>query len=322
MTKQPLGYRSLIKAELQQVDALLLGVPGNIPPVIVRALHALIRSGGKRLRPALVILAAHLCQADLDRALPAAAAIEMLHTATLVHDDLIDNALVRRGIETLNVRWTPVMTVLAGDLAFAWAAELVARVEHTYLSRRFAETLVTICEGELHQMLRGQGCIPTREEYEQRIFAKTASLFMLTTEIGAALSGCDQDRVAEMAQFGRALGMAFQIADDVLDIMGTEAQLGKPVGSDLRQGLVTLPVLYYLEAHPGDHCLSALLAEPDDALISALIADLRRSTAPERAMQAAEAHIAAALAILAPYPPSPYRDALEEIAAFAVRRRY
>lgn len=298
-------------------------MPSEAPAYVAAAVRGLIGGGGKRLRPALVLLSAHLCGGTLEKAYFLAAAVEMLHTATLIHDDLIDGALVRRGVETLNAHWTPATTVLAGDLAFARAAWLAAQVDNTYLMQRFSETLVVICSGELRQMFKGRATLPTVAEYYERIYAKTASLFLLTTEIGAALGGCPPEGVTEMARFGKLLGLAFQIADDVLDFMGTEERLGKPVGSDLRQGLITLPVLRYLEAHPEDTRVQQLLAEKDTSLVPALVADLQRSSAAELAMTEAQALCDEALELLARrYPASPYRDALEQIARFAVQRRY
>lgn len=322
MTTHPFLYRTLLSDELRAVQELMLDVLREMPSEVQAALARIIRRGGKQLRPALVLLSAHLCAANLAAALPVAAAVELLHTATLIHDDLIDNAQMRRGAETLNAAWSPAATVLAGDVAFAWAARLASRGGSLRLTERFAETLTTICSGELNQMFQ-RGALPTLDDYYARIFAKTASLFALASETGALLTGRDDDDVQRAGQFGKALGEAFQIADDVLDLMGDTATLGKPVGSDLRQGIVTLPVLCYAEQHPTDGRVSAAAAgAADEATLHALIADLRASDAAARAMAQADVRIAAALDLLAAYPPSPHRTALEEIARFAVRREY
>lgn len=322
-TQNELQYRTLLQAELRDVEAQLLEITADIPPLVAGALRGVIDSGGKRLRPALTLLSAHLCGAPLTRAIPVAAGIEMLHTATLIHDDLIDNASMRRGRPTLNAHWSATATVLAGDLAFARAAVLAARGENLRVVQRFSETLEIICAGELHQLFTGQGHIPTLEDYESRIFAKTASLFALALEIGPRLAGEPPHVVAALTRFGALLGSAFQIADDVLDFVGDEATLGKPVGSDLQQGLVTLPVLAYLKQHPEDTRLAALLREPGNTeLLRTFVADLRASGAIEAAMAAAEIHIQQAFAILEAFPASPYRHAIKEIAAFAIRRPY
>lgn len=316
-------YRALLREELQGVEGLLHEVHDQVPTTIGLAVRALILSGGKRLRPALVLLSAHLCGAALERTLPVAAATEMLHTATLIHDDLIDNAVIRRGVETLNTHWSPAATVLTGDIAFAWAARLSARGQSLRIMERFAETLNTICRGELTQMFIGRDRPPALDDYYVRIYAKTASLFEFTTEAGAILGERPATEQERMAHFGKLLGLAFQISDDVLDFMADEATLGKPVGSDLQQGLITLPVLYYLEEHPEDGRIAALMRGPrEHEQVQAVVADLRRSSAADRAMTTAEGHIHEALALLEPYPASPYLTAMQQIATFAVQRTY
>ena len=316
-------YTQLLNTELRAVHTTMLDALVNVPPIVATAIGSLINGGGKRLRPALALLSAHLFGADIERAIPVAAAVEMLHTATLIHDDLIDNALIRRGTETLNANWTPAATVLAGDVAFAWSAKMATRSANLELVQTFSETLEIICNGELNQMFSGRGSVPTELAYYDRIFAKTASLFALATRTGPILAQRPDEEAQRMAHFGRRLGEAFQIVDDVLDFMSDEATLGKPVGGDLRQGLATLPVLYYARQHPDDARLPAALARTaDEATIQALIADLRRSDAAELAMQTATAHVDEAQRMLAGYPPTPYRQALEEIAAFTVQRRY
>lgn len=319
-------YQTLLKDDLAAVQELMLDALQDLPQVVRATVAALVRQGGKQLRPALVLLACRICEAEISRALPVAAAVELLHTATLIHDDLIDRASVRRGAETLSARKSPAATVLSGDMVFAWAARLASRGQSLRLTERFAETLVTICKGELDQMFK-QNTPPTLEEYEARIYAKTASLFAMATEAGALLGGCDADKAQRARQFGRLLGEAFQISDDVLDITGDAGALGKPVGSDLRQGIFTLPVLYYLEDHPNDSALEeqirAITAHAaDETTLRALLDAIRTSTAIERALAQAEARVAAALNILAIRPDSPYRAAIEEIAHFAAQRRY
>lgn len=313
----------MLKTELAEVETRLLEVTSAVPPDIAGMLRGIIDSGGKRLRPALVLLSAHLCQAPLAQAIPIAAAIEMLHTATLVHDDLIDAATLRRGKPTLNAHLSATPTVLAGDLLFARAAVLATEGQNLQIVRRFSATLETICSGELNQFFIGRGHLPTCDEYERRIFAKTASLFALAMETGPHLAGNPLQQIAELAHFGALLGSAFQITDDVLDFVSDEATLGKPVGGDLQQGLVTLPVLVYQEQHPKDTRLSVLLHSPDSAdQLQEFVADLYTSGAIEAAMTIADRRVKEALTILEHFPATPYRRAVEEIATFAVKRPY
>ncbi len=318
-----LKYRVLLADEIAAVEQTMLPQDERMPPPVRQALASLIGRGGKRLRPALVLLGAHIFEADLARVIPVAAAIEMLHTATLIHDDLIDGALTRRGVITLNAIWSPAATVLAGDLAFAWAAELAARGRSLDLVSRFSQVLGVICGGELQQMFVDKGRIPSRAEYEARIFAKTASLFGLAAETGPRMAEASPDDVAHWHEFGRLLGLAFQVADDILDFIADEVTLGKPVGSDLRQRLVTLPVLYFLELYPQDGRVQQVLdGRLDEGALDTLIADIRASRAPLLARQEAERYLEQALGHLAAYSMSPYLEAVHEIARFSLHRLY
>lgn len=323
MNSNALQYRSLLRDELEGVRAAMLASCTRIPVSIRAAVEALIVSKGKFLRPALVILSSHLHGAEHRPVVYAAAAIEMLHTATLIHDDLIDGAILRRGVSTLNAEHGPGVTVLAGDIVFALAAELIAQTEHPRLIRRFAENLNTICTGELDQMFSGNGGTMLSEAaYYDRIYAKTASLFALCVESGALLSDKPEDEIARATDFGRQVGEAFQITDDLLDFTGNPARLGKPVGSDLRHGLVTLPVLHYYTTHSTDARLAAWLkGARDEACLDSLIADLQTSDAFAWTKAQAQKRVDDALKLLETYSPSPYRDAMAEIAQFAVQRR-
>jgi geranylgeranyl pyrophosphate synthase len=318
-----LRYPTLLEDDLEIVEERLKLKTDNVPASVIQAVDTLIKSGGKRLRPALVLLATHLFDGNRENALWLAAAVEMLHTATLIHDDFIDGTTTRRGSPTLNTQWSPAATVLIGDLTFAWAAQLAAHGNDLEIIHRFTETLEIICGGELAQISQGREAPVTVQDYYHRIFAKTASLFALATEIGPHLAHRPSTEVEDLRRFGRLIGMAFQITDDVLDVIGDHETLGKPAGSDLRQGLITLPVLYYLEEHPEDTRVAAVVGgESDAAQVEALLADLQRSDAPDRALATARSHTDNALALLRQYPDTPHRDALEEIATFAVERSF
>jgi len=318
-----LRYPKWLEEELLEVEKRLLPRKERMPPAAWAALQRVVLNGGKRLRPALVLLSARLVDVDGEAPRATAAAVELLHTATLIHDDLIDDAPLRRNVPTLNTLWNPTVAVLVGDLLFARAARLVTASENLQVVRRFTETLEIICSGEIHQSFEERGALPTPQAYEARIYAKTASLFALAAEVGPRLADAAAEEVTAMWRFGKALGLAFQIVDDVLDFTGDEAQLGKPGGNDLRRGIVTLPVLLYLDAHPAARPrLQHVLHDGSRADCDALVADVRRSEALDRALQIAQDHLHDALDILAAYPDSPHRATLEDIAHFAVRRRY
>jgi geranylgeranyl pyrophosphate synthase len=311
-----------IQGDLRAVEAKLREATlADQHPALTSALDHLLASGGKRVRPAVTLLSACLFDAPRGRSVALAAALEMLHTATLVHDDLIDGSLLRRGLPTLNAQWTPGATVLTGDFLFARAAELAAETDSVRVMRIFSRTLMTIVNGEINQMFIGRGQA-SREGYLQRIYAKTASLFAVASEAAAVLGEADEDAIGAMHAFGREVGMAFQIVDDILDFTGDESRLGKPVGSDLRQGLFTLPVLYYLDAHPDDRDVAALLngSSGDVERVERVVKAVRESGAAGLALEEAKGYVVRAQAALAPVPDNEYRRALEDLAEYSVSR--
>jgi len=317
-----LTFFAPVQDSIQEVEALMRAQADERHPDLTAALHHLLASGGKRVRPTVVMLVGKMLGAPHEKLITLGGAVEMLHTATLVHDDLIDGSLLRRGIPTLNARWSPAATVLTGDFLFARAAKLAADTDYLPLMRLFAETLSIIVNGELTQLFMAKGVI-SRENYVQRIFAKTASLFEMSARAAAMVSPVDQDSVEAMRQFGYEIGMAFQIVDDVLDFTADQAALGKPVGSDLLQGLVTLPALYYIESHPNDPDVR-LLAEGgwgNRERMEHLVDSIRASQATGQAMDEAREHIERALRLLESFPAGTERTALQDLANYIIDRR-
>jgi geranylgeranyl pyrophosphate synthase len=310
-----------VHEDLAAVEAKMREQTINAHQALTYATDHLLASGGKRLRPAVALLSAGVFDAPRERAIAIAAAIEMLHTATLVHDDLIDGSLLRRGIPTLNAQWTPAATVLTGDFLFARAAELASQADSVRVMSAFARTLMVIVNGEINQMFSGQGQA-SRELYFKRIYGKTASLFATATETPAMLGRADEAAIAAMRTFGQEVGMAFQIVDDILDFTADASRLGKPVGSDLRQGLLTLPVLCYMELNPQDRNVMALLdgRSGDTALVDHIVHAVRESGAVEAALEEARAYVARAQSALVAAPDNLYRRALSELAEYFVSR--
>jgi geranylgeranyl pyrophosphate synthase len=318
-----LPFLKLIHDDLERVEALLRERPPGRHEAIGMALDHLLGSGGKRVRPALVLLSAHLCGADMDQAIFPAASVEMLHTATLIHDDLIDDSLMRRGMETLNSHWTPAATVLTGDYIFARAAHLAAQIDNVRLMQRFAETLMIICNGEIQQMFDKQRGLVSRQEYEERIDAKTGALIAMSSETGAILAGMDGEVAQALRTYGKHLGLAFQIVDDVLDFVADEETLGKPVGSDLRQGLVTLPVLLFLEVAPDHSAIrQALRGNPSGEAVQEAVQAVVESPAIGQALDVARKHAEQAKEALGRFPLTPYRTALLDLVDFTIDRRF
>ncbi len=320
-----------LAADLERVERKMHEPVHPEYPQLTVALQSLLDSGGKRLRPALALLAGSLYPTDLDKLVALAASVEMLHTATLVHDDLIDGALFRRGKTTLNARWNAGATVLTGDYLFARAASLAAETNHVRVISIFADTLMTICSGELRQIFdrhdlphldSEQAWNQALDRYDQRIHAKTASLFAAATESASVLGGAPEDEVIALRDYGRFLGTGFQIVDDTLDFQGDQEILGKPVGTDLREGIVTLPVLYFLRDHPDDERVAAVVrGNSDDGLVREVVAAIRESGAVDRATDRAHDFIAQSQAALTALPESHTRNIMHALADFAVSRK-
>ena len=311
-----------IQDRIQLIEDKMRERPDGHHPDLYAALEHLITSGGKRVRPAVALLTGGMYGADPDRLVTLGAAIELLHTATLVHDDLIDGALFRRGIATLNASWSPAATVLTGDYVFARAAKLAAETNSVDVMRIFAETLATIVSSELTQMFTSRGIL-SRENYYKRIYAKTASLFEMTARSAALISPVDDSVVEAMRNFGYKTGMAFQIVDDVLDFTGEQSAVGKPLGSDLLNGLVTLPAIFYAEAHPDDPDVLSLpqggWTNSDN--MARLIHKIRASRAVSQSLDEASGLVESAIEHLDVLQPGTERDALESLARYIVGRR-
>ena len=291
-------------------------------PDLRSALEHLLSAGGKRIRPTLGLLVGNMLGAPEEKLITLGASVELLHTATLVHDDLIDGALLRRGMPTLNARWSPAATVLTGDFLFARAAKLAAETDYLPLMKLFAETLATIVNGELIQMFSARGVIE-RDNYYQRIYAKTASLFEMAALAASMVATEDEEMRGSMKVFGYEVGMAFQIVDDILDFTGEQSAVGKPIGSDLLNGLVTLPAIYYAESNPHDRDVVSLPEGgwKDTERVQRLVDNICQSRAIQQAMNEARQAVNRALKSLSDAPVSDEREALENLAKFIVDRK-
>lgn len=266
---------------------------------------------------------ARMLGADSEISLTIATAIEMLHTATLVHDDLIDGSLLRRGCPTLNAQWSPGARILTGDFLFARAANLAAETNSIPIMRIFAQTLTTIVNGELVQLFSIDQPID-RGSYFERIYAKTAAFFEMCAIASALACDTDHEVIGQLRQFGYSIGIAFQIVDDILDFNGQLATLGKPIGNDLRQGIITLPTILYFQEHPNneqvknfrlDHGIKSSCNE--QILIEAICA----SDAIAKSYNVAEEYIRKGVEALRFLPDIPERRILEELAAYITSRQ-
>lgn len=296
------GVFATMRPELDRVEARLEQAAQVDFPAVSELVLGLVRSGGKRLRPLILLLAGRGFAADLDPLVTAGAGVELLHTASLVHDDTVDRSSLRRGRPTLNSVLSSGAVILLGDFLFAQSAMLAAATNSPRVVSIFAATLADICDGQLREMFVAHHLDQTAAEYERRIFGKTASLFAGSAEMGAIIGNAPEPEVQRLRSYGADIGMAFQIVDDILDLREGEEQLGKPAGHDLTQGTVTLPtILYAAGLSSGSEAMSRLQAvvsgettEPAD--VRRVVQEIRVSGALEAAMEHAERFVARAKA--------------------------
>jgi heptaprenyl diphosphate synthase len=312
------------RPEMERVESLLCDTLEQVEAPLGPGLRRFL-GGGKRLRPALVILVGRAYGPLTQPLYQLAAAIEMLHAATLIHDDVLDAAPVRRGQAALHVAWPIDAAVLAGDYLLGRAMALTAEIAHPGtpgVVARLAEALCTVCAGEIRQTLAPPQDRSSREAYYQQIEGKTASLCAVTTEMAGILAGAGEPQAAALRRFGREVGMAYQMVDDVLDLAGEQEQLGKPPGNDLCRGLVTLPVLYYLEGAGGDTPVDAVLrGERDEKHVRAAVRAICASGAVEAALREAQEHVRQGQAALSALPDGLARQTLHALAECVVERR-
>ena len=284
--------------------------------------HAL-QARGKRLRPALVLLAGSFGDYNLNKLVPLGAAIELLHTASLVHDDVVDGAESRRGRPTANNVFDNALTVLLGDYMFANAAEMVTRTGSLAVTRLFALALMKMTSGELDQDAAAFDVGKDIQNYLWRIGGKTAALIANATEGGAMLGGCDETTVEALRVYGYSIGMAFQITDDLLDYTGDEAEMGKPVGSDLREGTITLPGLLLLERYPRDNPIKKFFAarRGREERLQEAIAMVRSTEVLDVSLEMARDYVRRAEEAIAFLPDNAAKRSLKDIGEHVLTRR-
>ena len=283
--------------------------------------HAVV-SGGKKVRPTITLLAGQIFDGDDDVLVTMATAVELLHIATLVHDDTVDKADTRRGRATISNVWGNDVAVLLGDYVFATSATFVCDTGNLRVVRRFSETIMELAQGELAEFFSVYDWGQSIDDYNKRIYDKTASLFCTASESGAVLAGAPEDACQALRDYGYNLGMAFQIMDDVLDFTSTEEELGKPVGNDLLQGTVTLPVLLYAAQHPDVPELRRVVeGNHGPADLQALVEAVRGSSAIGRTFEAIDDYKRKAQAALMRVPAHRSRASLESLIDYVSHRR-
>ncbi len=311
-----------ILTEIPLVEERLRAVAEADFPQLAQLLGHVLRREGKRIRPALTLLAGKFHHYNLELLIPMATAIELFHTATLVHDDTIDNSATRRGLPTLSSIWGSEVAVLAGDYLFAKSADLVATTGNLRVITLFAQTLMTICSGQLEENFSACDPEQSRQQYYDRSGKKTASLFSAAAESGAILSEAPEEAVQALKSYGYNLGLAFQIVDDILDFTAGEEELGKPVAGDLLQGILTLPAILFMEQHPEDNPIKEMLAGKDEeANLKRAIESIRNSPIIAESYGIARDFSAQACHALEVLPDSPVRRALRQLADYVIQRQ-
>lgn len=257
-TAQEVSLSALFEPVASELDLVESWLRSNLiddSPFVTTLLNQVFQAGGKRLRPALVLLASKAtvgANHELSsRHIVLAVLTELIHTASLVHDDIIDSASLRRGQETVNRRFNDRLAVLVGDLLFAQASICLARLMNPTIVGIYGQVLGDLCAGELSQMRQQYALEVDLDSYVKKSIGKTASLFAAGCHSGSILSGCEDRVILALKEYGLSLGICFQIIDDVLDLMGTSAQLGKPAGSDLAQGIINAPAIFVLQRQDG-----------------------------------------------------------------------
>jgi heptaprenyl diphosphate synthase len=316
-----------VAGTLAAVENRLQEQVGSSHAFVDEAARYLIGAGGKRFRPLLVALTGHLGDASRPELVDAGVIVELVHLATLYHDDVIDEAPARRGTPSANSRWDNTIAILTGDYLFARASDLSADLG-VEVTRIMARTLASLCEGQIAEVQGSIGALPpdvpqlepTLDHYLRVISGKTASLIETSCRYGALLSGVEPGGVEAAAAYGWNVGMAFQLSDDILDVASDHEDSGKTPGTDLKEGVRTLPVLYALQAEPDGELATLLDGELDDGQVDRALRLLRSSDALDRSRDAASRYVADAVARLERFDGMPVVAALTRLAEYAVDR--
>lgn len=315
-----------IQSDLDQVDTTFQERAASGLDILNSASMHVLGSTGKRLRTALTLLSGKLNTYRFDKLLPLSVAFEMVHLATLIHDDIVDNATTRRGNPTVNALWGNNIAILLGDYYFAKTAGLIADINDNRIDRLFSDTVATVCEGTIMEMMTAGRINLTVESYYEKISRKTACLIAACSKGGAIVSGASDEQIAQLYEYGMNLGIAFQIIDDVLDYTEDQATIGKPAGNDLRQGMVTLPLIYALQEQGQNghqqqvsHLLNGTTPKEED--ISTVVNWVAKGNGVERSLSDAYAYANKAREALLSFPASHDREVLVELINFVVERR-
>jgi len=313
-----------IREEIRFVEQEMRKIVLDADPLIKESSIHLISAGGKRLRPAFCFLGGKFYNYDSRKVLPLAVAMELVHMASLVHDDVVDSSLTRRNIPTIKAVWGNKISTHLGDYLLGKSLKLISTYDNPEIARILADASVKMCEGEIQQLVTANKVNQTVRDYFYRIRRKTALLISASCQLGAAACGAPRSIQQPLKRYGHYIGMAFQMTDDILDLVADQEQLGKPIGSDLRQGIVTLPLIYALGHSPGRDRLAEIVAleEKSQELVNEACRLIISCGGVEYARKAVRKYIGRARGELQKLPSIPAREALDKAAEFVGGRKF
>jgi heptaprenyl diphosphate synthase len=310
-----------IRGRLEEVEAALEKAVRAESDMLAETASYLLAAGGKRFRPMLVLLSGYFGDPSDPRLIPGSVAIELVHAATLYHDDVIDEAESRHGVASVNARWDNTVAILTGDYLFARASEISTELG-TDVCALLARTIATLCDGQIREVEASGRVMQTQDAYLEIIRRKTGALIATSCRLGGMLSDCPHECLDVLEEFGEALGLAFQLSDDIMDVVSTEAELGKQPGVDMKEGVYTLPVLHALAADPRAAELRTLLSEgaPEGERLNRALEIVRTLETIEHSRAAVTAEVTRARSLAELLPGRPARRALVTLAEFLAAR--
>lgn len=314
----------LINADMKAVNEVIRIRLHSDVPLVNQIAEYIINAGGKRIRPQLVLLIANAHQYQGSHHHELAAVVEFIHTATLLHDDVVDESSLRRGRQTANALFGNAASVLVGDFLYSRAFQMMVAVDNIRVMRILADATNVIAEGEVLQLLNMHDPDVTEERYLQVIRSKTAKLFEAAAQLGALVAGASDTDIEAAAEYGRSLGTAFQLIDDVLDYSGNATEIGKNVGDDLREGKATLPLIFLMQNGTPEQreLVRACIENGDEQHFDDILAAITTSGALDYTRQEADKSAQRASAAIASLADSPFKDSLLQLSTFAVNRNH
>ncbi len=318
------SLRALVQADLAATDNFLANELQSHIPLINQMIHYILQSGGKRIRPLLVLLSARAFNHTGNQHVDLAAAIELIHTATLLHDDVVDNSVRRRGNDTAHTIWGNEASVLVGDFLYSRAFQVIVKLQNLTVMNIFADATNLIAEGEVLQLINCKDPDTSEASYYDVIERKTGKLFEVSAQLGPALSASNVNELNLMQKFGMQLGIAYQLVDDALDYHSSAEETGKNIGNDLAEGKPTLPLIHALrEGTPAQAGIIRRAIETGSSnQLSAILEIIESTGAIKYTANAAKKHAQEAISVLTHVPESPYRKALHDLTQFVVERSY